>query len=426
MAEAEQMKMLPLFALVMDESAIVEHKLRIPTKSAMIFHEELSDLATLTVPNSHRPWHVKLEKNGVNGIWLNDGLQEFINYYSIHSGCILQFVYKRNSVFSVHICDAFGSEIDYPIYGPKIEENNEKDISNDDCRVEIFDSKQPMFHGSFCKQEGDTRDDDHLVENLDVRPPIFHGSSERKALSGGLKQKYPGISTQIVLNQRERGRVRKQRRNAVSMDHRGPSDFWYRTRSISRIKEEEEKAQELGNANISGISKPKENNNKSRPHDLPVKRENNNEMIVPRSFSYDKSRRPVLSTETEKAVRAAFRCNLRNPSFMIIVKTYSIYMDVPAEFVRRHMKWSSEMIQLQVHNERKKWPVRCYYKSRNSSCTVKKMGEGWGPFSTSKNLQGGDVCVFELISKVNGILLRVWIYYASDYEEAPRKHLKAE
>ena len=92
---------------------------------------------------------------------------------------------------------------------------------------ENFDCKQLKFYGSFCKQEGDTRVDDRCVENLNLKPPISLGSSERKALNGSLKQECPGIRTEIVLNQRERGKLRKRHRNAVAKDHRGPSEFWY-------------------------------------------------------------------------------------------------------------------------------------------------------------------------------------------------------
>ncbi|PON61996.1 hypothetical protein PanWU01x14_141980 [Parasponia andersonii] len=116
--------------------------------------------------------------------------------------------------------------------------------------------------------------------------------SEQKALNGGFKQECLGISPETVLNRREREKLRKRRRNVVAKDPQGPSEMCYRTRSISRVKEEEEEVQELGNANISGISKPKKNTDKSRSRDLPVKCEEDNEMIAPRSFSYTKSRRP--------------------------------------------------------------------------------------------------------------------------------------
>ena len=44
----------------------------------MKFGEELSEMATLTVPNGDRPWKIRLKKNGENIIWFIDGLKEFI------------------------------------------------------------------------------------------------------------------------------------------------------------------------------------------------------------------------------------------------------------------------------------------------------------------------------------------------------------
>ena len=87
----------------------------------------------------------------------------------------------------------------------------------------------------------------------------------------------------------------------------------------------------------------------------------------------------------------------------------------------------SEMIQLQACNDSKKWPVKCYFKCKDVSSSAKRMGQGWGPFSASKNLQQGDVCVFELIGKMKGIVLRVWIYHAADYAgQPPQKRHKAK
>ena len=213
-----------------------------------------------------------------------------------------------------------GSEIEYPFYGPKFEDHNEGGLLSDYHSVEIVGYKPPIFHGSFGKQVEDTRVDDlDNVETLDVKTPIFHGSSKRKAV---LEQESFEKSTQNGSNQRERGNRRRKRGriNAASMDLPGLSHFWYQTRSISRIKEEQAEVQEMENANISEISKPKENNNQSCSRHLPVKCEQDVEMIVPRSFSYSGSRRQVFSKETEKAVRAAYRCNIQNPSFMVIVR----------------------------------------------------------------------------------------------------------
>ena len=85
------------------------------------------------------------------------------------------------------------------------------------------------------------------------------------------------------------------------------------------------------------------------------------------------------------------------------------------------------MIQLQAGNEKQKWPVRCYpIYTNGGSSSMKRMGQGWGLFSRSKNLQEGDVCVFEMISKIEGIVLSVWIYRAADYAKPPQKRPRAK
>ncbi|PON97021.1 B3 DNA binding domain containing protein [Trema orientale] len=424
-----QPKTTPLFALVMNETAIVEYKLRIPKKSATIFGEELSEWATLTVPCGHGPWQVKVKKNGEKNIWLIDGVEEFIKYYSIHFCSILQFTYQGNSVFSVRICDALGSEIEYPFNDSMSEEYSEKDLSNDDYSVELVDSRPSISRVPFGKQEEDTRVDDYSVEILDIKPTISHGSSRRKALNGGLQQESLGKRTRKVFPQRVGGKHRKRGRDAAFMDHRVRSEFLYRTRSKSCVKEEQEEVKELGNADISGRSKLIGNNNKSGSRDFPVKHDEDVDMILPRIFTYSRGKGPVMSKETEKAARAAFACKLRNPSFMVIITPFIMSQhafDVPAEFVKRHMRWCPEMIQVQACDEKRKWPVRCFFKYPTRSCTIKRMGRGWGSFSTSQSLKEGDLCVFEMISKVKEVVLRVLIYRAADYAGPPEKRLKSK
>ena len=83
----------------------------------MIFGEQLSEIATLTVPDG-KTWHVRLKKEREKNIWLLDGFKEFMKYYSIHYGNIVLFIYQGSSEFSVRICEGIGSEIDYPNHGP--------------------------------------------------------------------------------------------------------------------------------------------------------------------------------------------------------------------------------------------------------------------------------------------------------------------
>ncbi|XP_059435029.1 B3 domain-containing transcription factor VRN1-like [Corylus avellana] len=93
-------------------STIDDKKLRIPVKFVMEFGYELSDVATLTVPNGHF-WQVGLEKANKE-IWFDDGWQDFMESHSIHYGYFLVFRYERNSKFHVLVFDNTATEIHYP------------------------------------------------------------------------------------------------------------------------------------------------------------------------------------------------------------------------------------------------------------------------------------------------------------------------
>lgn len=100
---------------------------------------------------------------------------------------------------------------------------------------------------------------------------------------------------------------------------------------------------------------------------------------------------------------------------------------MPVEFVRKYLNQCSEDILLHAHNEKQKWPAKCSFRFRDGSSLIKKIGQGWAPFSESKNLKEGDVCVFELINnKVKEILLKVHIFRAVDYAEPLAKRFKAK
>ncbi|XP_059438742.1 B3 domain-containing transcription factor VRN1-like [Corylus avellana] len=100
------------FFKVILPSTIHDKKLKIPVKFVMEFGDDLSDVATLTVPNGHS-WKVGLEKpNGE--IWFHDGWKEFMEYHSIHYGYFLVFRYEGNSKFHVLVFDNTATEIQYP------------------------------------------------------------------------------------------------------------------------------------------------------------------------------------------------------------------------------------------------------------------------------------------------------------------------
>jgi len=108
---------------------------RIPEKFVREFGDELSDVATLTVPNDHI-WQVRLEKANKE-IWFQDGWQDFMESHSIHYGYFLVFRYEGNSKFHVLVFDNTATEIHYP--RSKLED--EVDVVESDAKRSRHDHK---------------------------------------------------------------------------------------------------------------------------------------------------------------------------------------------------------------------------------------------------------------------------------------------
>jgi len=85
---------------------------RIPEKFVRDFGDELSDVATLTVPNNGHFWQVGLEKANKE-IWFQNGWQDFMESYSILYGYFLVFRYEESSKFHVLVFDNTATEIQY-------------------------------------------------------------------------------------------------------------------------------------------------------------------------------------------------------------------------------------------------------------------------------------------------------------------------
>ncbi|XP_062152528.1 B3 domain-containing protein At4g01580-like [Alnus glutinosa] len=93
-------------------STMDDKKLRIPEKFVREFGDELSDVATLTVPNNGHFWQVGLEKANKE-IWFQNGWQDFMESHSILYGYFLVFRYEGSSKFHVLVFDNTATEIQY-------------------------------------------------------------------------------------------------------------------------------------------------------------------------------------------------------------------------------------------------------------------------------------------------------------------------
>ncbi|KAH7575164.1 hypothetical protein JRO89_XS02G0056500 [Xanthoceras sorbifolium] len=133
------------FFKVILNSTLEDKKLRIPEKFVRIFGDELSAIATLTIPNG-RVWQVGLTKDE-RKIWFDGGWNEFVQYHSIGVGHFLVFKYKKNSNFSVLIFDKSACETQYPYIGEEQANDlqnslHQSEMGNDDSD-EILDLTTP-------------------------------------------------------------------------------------------------------------------------------------------------------------------------------------------------------------------------------------------------------------------------------------------
>ncbi|XP_058006817.1 B3 domain-containing transcription factor VRN1 [Hevea brasiliensis] len=99
------------FKIILDDT-IRSRKLGIPRRFVRRYGSELSSPVFLKVPSGAK-WQVQLVK--CNGeIWLENGWQEFVEYYSLVFGYFLIFEFEQNCHFNVFVFDKSASEIDYP------------------------------------------------------------------------------------------------------------------------------------------------------------------------------------------------------------------------------------------------------------------------------------------------------------------------
>ncbi|KAI9181512.1 hypothetical protein LWI28_015737 [Acer negundo] len=147
------------FFKVILPATLEEKKLRIPEKFVRKFGDELSDVATLRVPNG-QVWHVRLTKDGKK-IWFHVGWHDFVKYHSICVGYFLVFKYGKNSNFDVLIFDMTACDIQYPYYCGGGLKNAENNFGSKRCKVEELDEiktsdaigDESEFKKAVCKVE---------------------------------------------------------------------------------------------------------------------------------------------------------------------------------------------------------------------------------------------------------------------------------
>ncbi|XP_015574597.2 B3 domain-containing transcription factor VRN1 isoform X3 [Ricinus communis] len=197
-----------MFYKLIVASILHDKKLRIPEKFVKKYRDELSCIATLTVPNG-RIWVVELEKVNKK-LWFCSGWHEFVEYYSIRVGYFLVFRYEGESNFRVCIFDLTVSEIRYPGSG-------NPSHTTAPSRSMLFDkfvhSKWTVTGNYEASREMLlSRKDAYDSQDIDVQlngsefitqagSPVL-GEAEGRTRSGKLRTKIPNVDGQEQVDKR--------------------------------------------------------------------------------------------------------------------------------------------------------------------------------------------------------------------------------
>lgn len=147
---------------------------RIPNKFVRKFGDELSSVATLSVPNG-RDWLVELRKAGQK-LWFHDGWHEFVKHHCIHAGNLLIFRYEGNSNFDIYMFNLTACE-SCNIPSSSEEPNHVKQCPAslgkvaDNSSIEILGAEEPSHGKHHPVLHGKEIEDDDSIEFLGSFPP---------------------------------------------------------------------------------------------------------------------------------------------------------------------------------------------------------------------------------------------------------------
>ncbi|CAI0377599.1 unnamed protein product [Linum tenue] len=117
----------------------------------------------------------------------------------------------------------------------------------------------------------------------------------------------------------------------------------------------------------------------------------------------------------KRAIFAAMKLKLQNPSFMLIVQHYNLSNPmayVPGEFANKYL--SPNCSQMKVRDSSssrgREWAIQFSWRERGGL----NLGLGWGAFADDKELEIEDICLFELLKPADCIM-KVHIFRASFY-----------
>ncbi|KAK7310189.1 hypothetical protein RJT34_07528 [Clitoria ternatea] len=115
----------------------------------------------------------------------------------------------------------------------------------------------------------------------------------------------------------------------------------------------------------------------------------------------------LTSIKISEASKRSSSFNPKQPSFTRVMKSSYIeghYMKIPSKFAEEYLKKTQAVVLLEV-KEGRTWPV---------IYSAPRIHVGWEKFEAENNLKVGDVCVFELIQKMQGLCFKVTIFQGAE------------
>ncbi|XP_020206683.1 B3 domain-containing transcription factor VRN1 isoform X1 [Cajanus cajan] len=306
-------------------------------------------------PPDGTEWKIYLTEHD-GEIWFQDGWKEFAAHYSLDHGHLLFFEYEETSHFDVHIFDNSALEIDYLSHGTRDGKDNDVQISGDS--VKILDEQ--------CHDGKDI-----VVQISDDSVEI---SDEEQCSRRKTRVKSTASSSQPD----------KKMKNSITPDvERSPNGVNLhqhvksRSTSFQDVKFMQQKLDE--DEEGKGIF-----NNKC----------------------------PKVEQLTPTALDKARAFKSKHPSFLLVIKPSFIdvdYLEIPAIFSEKYLKKTHAVVLLEILDEGS-WPV---------ICSAPRITGGWQNFASENNLNVGDVCVFEMIQKIQSLAFKVSIFRGAEEPSRP-------
>ncbi|XP_056163529.1 B3 domain-containing protein LOC_Os12g40080-like [Syzygium oleosum] len=406
------------FKIILSD-ALESGKLGIPKSFLRRCGKDLSNSVLLKVPGGST-WTIELEKRNNNMVSLWKGWREFTEHYCIGHGHLIVFKYKGNSTFHVIIFNKSASEINYSsssgqtsYLGSKLPPPNTEDVLQAED-LEDFTPRRRM------------RVEPHLPYSQlspiysprasEVFPePVFHGPTPLRPLTTPeLANKFHSENPffKLVIYQGTRinipvGFVRqhiKKERTMVTLRY---SDGSWLVKLLRNLQHH----QALFSAGWTAFARE----NRLHVGDVCIfeliDRDDGvfNVSICRSAGGIEQSACGASRSELDfhgPAVprslispELAINIDTEHPFFkMVIPRSYMSCLNIPVGFVRQHIKKERAMVTLRYSDG--SWLVKIL---RNLQHRQALFSAGWTAFARENRLHVGDVCMFELIDRDDGV-----------------------